>query len=78
MLEGDLAIRGANIITMDPRQPRAEALLVRKGRIIALGGWEQVADRVGGVQTLDLEGKIVLPGFIDTHVHFLWTALGLG
>ncbi|MGB9301882.1 MAG: amidohydrolase, partial [Anaerolineae bacterium] len=60
MFEGDLAIRGANIITMDPSQPRAEALLVRQGRIVALGGWEQIANRAGGVQTLDLEGKIVL------------------
>jgi len=78
VFEGDLAIRGANIITMDSRQPRAEALVVRKGRIVALGGWEQVADRAGGVRALDLAGKTALPGFIDTHVHLLWTALSLG
>jgi predicted amidohydrolase YtcJ len=78
MFEGDLAIRGANIITMDPAQPRAEALVVRKGRIVALGGWEQVADRAGGVRALELEGKTALPGLIDTHAHFLWTALSLG
>jgi predicted amidohydrolase YtcJ len=78
MFEGDLAVRGANIITMDPAQPRAEALVVREGRIVALGTWEQVADRAGGIRALDLKGKTVLPGLIDTHAHFLWTALSLG
>lgn len=52
--------------------------MVCKGRIVALGGWEQIADRARGVRTLDLAGKTVLPGFIDTHVHLLWTAMSLG
>jgi predicted amidohydrolase YtcJ len=78
MFEGDLAIRGANVITMDPARPRAEALVVREGHIVALGAWQQVADRADGVRTLDLAGKTVLPGLIDTHAHFLWTALSLG
>jgi len=78
MFEGDLAVRGANIITMDSSQPRAEALVVRKGRIVGVGPWEQIADRAGGVRTLELSGKTALPGFIDTHAHLLWTALSLG
>ena len=74
---GDLAIRNANIITMNPRQPRAEALVVRHGRIAAVGSWEEVAPHTEGLATLDLTDKTVLPGFIDTHVHFLWTAMSL-
>ncbi|HEY77279.1 MAG TPA: amidohydrolase family protein [Thermoflexia bacterium] len=77
MLKGDLALRNANIITMNPRQPRAEALAVRGGHIVAVGAWEEVAPHAEGVPVLDLGGKAVLPGLIDTHVHFLWTALSL-
>jgi predicted amidohydrolase YtcJ len=62
---------------MNPRQPRAEALAVRDGRIVAVGSWDEVAPHAGGLANLDLAGKIVLPGFIDTHAHFLWTALSL-
>jgi predicted amidohydrolase YtcJ len=77
MFESDLALRNANIITMNPQQPRAEALTVRDGRIVAVGAWDDVAPHAEGVTTLDLGGKTVLPGMIDTHVHFLWTALSL-
>jgi predicted amidohydrolase YtcJ len=70
-----LALRNANIITMDPQRPRARALAVRNEKIVAVGSWDEVAPAADGLPTLDLPGKSVLPGFIDTHVHFLWTAL---
>jgi predicted amidohydrolase YtcJ len=75
--EDGIVICKANIITMDPGQPRAEALAVRNGRIAAVGSWEDVAPYATGLSVLDLEGKTVLPGFIDTHAHFLWTAQSL-
>ncbi len=75
--KSDLVIHNVNIITMNPQQPRAEALVVRDGRIVAVGAWDDVAPHAEGVPVLDLAGKTVLPGMIDTHVHFLWTALGL-
>jgi hypothetical protein len=74
---GSLVIRDANILTMNPQQPRARALAVRDGRIAAIGSWEHVAPHAGGLARLDLTGKTVLPGFIDTHAHFMWTALSL-
>ena len=77
MPKGDLAFRNANIITMNPGQPRATALAVRGSRITAVGSWEEVAAHTEGMTVLDLAGKTVLPGFIDTHSHFLWTALSL-
>jgi len=77
VFEGNLAIRGANIITMDPEQPRAEALVVRDGRIARVGSWRDVEALADGVRVLDLGGKSVVPGMIDTHAHFLWTALSL-
>ncbi|MEE8391387.1 MAG: amidohydrolase, partial [Anaerolineae bacterium] len=72
-----LAICNANIITMNPQQPRAEALTVRDGRIVAVGSWNDVALHAEGVTVLDLTGKTLMPGMIDTHAHFLWTALSL-
>jgi predicted amidohydrolase YtcJ len=77
MISNDLALRDANIITMNPEQPRAEALAVRDGRIVVVGAWDEVAPRTEGITVLELADKTVLPGLIDTHVHFLWTALSL-
>jgi len=75
--QGSMAIQNANIITMDPQRPKAEALVVRDGRILAVGAWEDVAPQIQGMTVLDLTGRTVLPGLIDTHAHFLWTALSL-
>jgi predicted amidohydrolase YtcJ len=72
-----MAIRHAEIITMDSRQPRAEAMVVREGRILTVGSWPEVAPHAKGLPVLDLPGKTVVPGLIDTHAHFLWTALSL-
>ena len=68
----ELLIRNANIITIDPRRPRAQALAARDGRFIAVGDDEGVG-RLAGPDTrvLDLGGKTVLPGFIDAHIHVL-------
>lgn len=77
MKQADLAIRNANIITMDAERPRAEALVVRSGTIAGIGKWEELSSLAAGLRVLDLQGKTVLPGFIDTHAHFLWTALSL-
>jgi predicted amidohydrolase YtcJ len=77
LTQGSVAIRNANIITMDSRQPRAEALAVSDGRIVAVGSWEDVAPYADDMSPIDLAGKTVLPGLIDTHAHFLWTAMSL-
>jgi predicted amidohydrolase YtcJ len=77
VFENDLALRNASIITMNPRQPRAEAMAARDGRIVAVGTWDDVAHLARDVRVLDLAGKTVVPGLIDTHTHFLWTSLSL-
>ena len=68
----DTVIRRANVITIDPSQPRATAVAMRDGRIIGVGSDADVATLVGpNTKTLDLAGKTVLPGFIDAHIHVL-------
>ena len=68
----ELVIRNANIITIDPRRPRAQALAVQNGRFVAVGDDDSVG-RLAGPDTrvLNLGGKTVLPGFIDAHIHVL-------
>lgn len=77
MLASDLAIRNAKIRTMNPGQPEAEALVIRTGRIVAIGRWHEIAHQAEGLVPFDLDGQTVVPGLIDTHAHFLWTALSL-
>jgi predicted amidohydrolase YtcJ len=64
----ELAIVNANIYTVNPAQPRARALAIRAGKILAVG--DSVAEHVGpATQVLDLRGATVIPGLIDSHVH---------
>jgi predicted amidohydrolase YtcJ len=61
------------IYTNDPQHPWAAALAVREGKIICAGGLEQVMLECGGaeenVETIQLGGHFVMPGFNDAHVH---------
>lgn len=74
----DLILRGGAVYTMDPNRPWAEAVAIREGRIVFVGtveGAQRFAGR--GTRILDLPGKMVLPGFIDSHAHPLSGGLEL-
>lgn len=63
------------IITMEEDTPYAEAVCVENGRILSVGKEEQVLVlRKEGDETVDLQGKTMLPGFIDAHSHFVGAA----
>ncbi len=65
-----LFVCGADIVTMDAASPRAEAMLVRDGRIVEVGRNDDIAgDLPSGTETVDLEGRCVIPGLIDAHAH---------
>ncbi|MDI7863130.1 amidohydrolase [Rhizobiaceae bacterium n13] len=70
MLRPELIVVNANIVTMDPLTPRAEALAVVGGRVAALGSTAEIA-AFGEATTriVDAGGRLVLPGFQDTHIH---------
>jgi hypothetical protein len=67
---GDLAIVNARIWTMDPKRPRAQAALVRGGRIVLVGTNSDVRNQARGVRPFDASGRTVVPGFVDAHTHF--------
>lgn len=71
----DLALVNAKILTLDTPQPEAEAVLVRGGRIAVVGSTDQVRAQAGSTPVLDAGGRVVVPGFIDAHVHFEYTCL---
>lgn len=67
---GSLLIHNGTIITMESDLPTVEALFVRDGKISGLGSFkamQSLAD--ANTATLDLKGKTLLPGFIDSHTH---------
>ena len=66
----DVIYRNAHIYTEDPGQPWAEALAVKDGKLLAVGTVADVEAVAGpATRTVDLEGRMVMPGIIDTHVH---------
>ncbi len=66
----DLVLRNGAVYTVVPTQPWAEAVAVADGRIVAVGSDDEVAPLIGAdTRVVDLEGKMLLPGFGDSHVH---------
>jgi predicted amidohydrolase YtcJ len=66
-----LAIVNANIWTGDPSAPRAQALAVRGEQIAAVGTNDEIRRLAADTTVIDAAGRLIVPGFIDTHVHFL-------
>ncbi len=68
----DSTILCTKVFTGDPAQPWAEAICVRDGRIVAVGGKRAVVDACGrGAQLLELPGRVATPGIVDAHLHFV-------
>lgn len=71
----DVVLLGGKAITLDPQQPIAEAVAVRDGLIVAVGDTARIA-MLAGDQThvIQLDGRCVTPGFIESHTHALGVA----
>ncbi len=77
-MSADRLYVNAKVITMEPESPEAEAFLVSQGRFAMVGREDSVRSQAPeDVETVDLEGKTVLPGFIETHNHLSFYALTL-
>ncbi len=66
----DVILRGGAIHTMDPSRPLAQAVAIAQGRILAVGGERAIAQHAGPkTRIVELEGRMVLPGLHDAHMH---------
>ncbi|MBV7336911.1 amidohydrolase [Chloroflexi bacterium TSY] len=74
----DLVMTNGNIRTMDRKIPQVDALAISGSRILAMGGNAEISTLLkAGGRTIDLNGRLVLPGFIDAHIHFMSYGLSL-
>ena len=68
----------AKVFTGDPQNPYAEAVAIRTDKIVAVGNLSEVEKSVSaGAERIDLKGKNLFPGFIDSHSHSIEGGLGL-
>ena len=74
----DTILYNGNIHTLDPRRPRAQAIVIRQGRFVTAGMDKDLRDLIRpGVEAINLEGRTVIPGLCDAHLHFASVALGM-
>ena len=66
----ELILQGGNFITVDKAQPYAQAVAIAGGRFAAVGSNDEILPLASGrTRKIHLEGKTVVPGFIDAHTH---------
>ena len=74
----DTVVVDARIYTVNSKQPWAQALAIRGGKIVAIGSAKQIeVYRAASTKVLDGKGYLLLPGFTDSHIHFLDGSLSL-
>lgn len=67
----DLVLTNGKIVTVEDGAPEAQAIAVRGDRIVALGSAADIKQHTGAAtQVIDLNGQLVIPGFIEGHGHF--------
>ena len=68
----DVVLRGGKVVTMDGERRIAQAVAVREGRIAFVGSDADASRRIGaGTKVIELGGRMLMPGFIDAHLHAL-------
>ncbi len=75
--EAGLILHNGRIITVDPEFSIREAVAISGNRVLAVGGSKEILEKFRGPRTtlIDLDGRAVLPGLIDAHVHALESGL---
>jgi predicted amidohydrolase YtcJ len=64
----DLVLYNGKIVTVDDAFSIHQAIVIKDGRIAAVGG-NELRNQYSGARTIDLHGRMVMPGFHDTHIH---------
>jgi len=75
--KADKLIYNAKIYTLDSAFHTVEAMAVKDGKVLDTGSSHYIRSTYRAPEDIDLEGKIIYPGFNDGHTHFYWYAIGL-
>jgi predicted amidohydrolase YtcJ len=68
----DLIVTNAKVLTMDPAQPRAQAVAIDAGKIVAVGTDTDIAAlATPATKVIDAQGRSLLPGFVESHLHLV-------
>ncbi len=71
-MKADLIVTNAKVLTMDEARPRAAAVAMAGGRILAVGSADEVAALAGpDTRVIDAGGRTALPGFVESHLHLV-------
>lgn len=66
----DLVVRGGKIVTVDADFQIVDAMAIHSGRVVATGTAAEIESKIGPkTRVVELKGRMVLPGLIDSHVH---------
>ena len=75
----DTIVLHGRVYTENTKQPWAQAVAIRGAKIVAVGSDAEIEKlRSAGTKVIDAAGKLVLPGFVDSHIHFMDGSLSLG
>jgi len=75
--KADLILRNAKIYSVDEQFSIAEAIAIKDGKILAIGGTRDVLDDYTATRIIDVRAQVIYPGFIDAHCHFVGYGLSL-
>ncbi len=64
----DLVLFNGKIVTVDDAFSIRQAIVIKDGRILAVGG-NELRNQYSAARSIDLQGRMVMPGFHDTHIH---------
>jgi predicted amidohydrolase YtcJ len=67
----------AHIHTQNPSQPTASALVIDRERIIAVGKADDLFNQYPSAARQDMQGRVILPGLTDAHLHLKYYSLAL-
>jgi predicted amidohydrolase YtcJ len=68
----DLVLVNGKVVTLEDAQAEAQAIAIRGDRILAIGSTADMKRHTGpNTETIDLQGQLVIPGFIEGHGHFM-------
>ena len=66
------AFINGKIYTVNDKQPTAEAVIIEGNKIVFVGSNDDAHNKIDeNTKVVDLKGKLMLPGFIDSHLHFI-------